>query len=1225
MNIKKGIGCFATAFMALASWAATVDCEFATIEHPDDWDPASGKGFQVVVTPKDSIAGQDLSVHLHWMRINGYGGFAGWQAPKKGVVAGKKYTFNFKPKGEHDNLHHYAACVFLAPGGDYNKKTTERFVEIKIPPPPPYPDRPEAATFKNSYIWIEKGAPPAKVGDDVVLTVNYHLEPTDTWGPKPTKLSVTPLGPWIDNPDGVINKSRHHVSYGGQMFTKELPVEPGDGVLEFRFKLGTAYRYNSCFFLCKFKQPDGKDWPWDFRGGSLNVVPQNEYFRMYPMSRGGCFYYGETPTIALVWGEKGFGGMRKGKAVVKDCENRVVLEKEVELNPARRAQMISFPGFTRHGVFSLVVTAPGFGKDGADVDDFCYFATIPKFERIDSRPTPFGVTNVGDLDLSALAYDLGFTLCRHFISWKGIRPARERWLLNSLDRTIANNNAAGLKPWLQIHGPPSWTLPPGLHRTGEFEPAPFNLDDWQDTLVTLARRYKGKLYGFEFLNEIVPGNSCEDPVATYVDICRTGYEALKKEDPNLVCQLAGGLWPHNFRINCLNAGIGKYIDVLPVHYSTFEGIREAQNDLAVRGIDKVVVGDNETAKGHTIWNYPPDMAFSNSLIQCSYVMKRWPDELAAGSTFITYFGGGGDACGNWSYMLDLTSPRPVVATLAVVQGRLAYAKPIGKFYIGESVAHLFEKDGKAILFLATAGKKDVDVAVPAKGAVSVVNYQGDAIEVPNAVVKTGDMPVIVEGGDLDQLKMHAVLSVGTALSPSPKPQVVADKASSVKIPISVFNPYPQRTAFTVKCESRLVTAEPLVIELDPGATKKAELVFTFKLGATFGSSVNLECTVHADGRKDVAKPFNLRLTDESSLGNLARNSGFDGDGAPWRGQGKIVDAPVPGSPANKAVAIAGVGKGYRHHTQMTDLPVPGGKYLYTAWVRGEGMGGGSNLDEYDASGKHIRNHMMLHVFSVGGSGTKGWTYLSKTLTFKENTAKLAMTPVAEGKEGARILFDNIQLSLYKEADYVAFASSDGAKSSPIPLLCDNQIYGENGYAWTEKNLAGVARFTWDKDALVFEATVEDDALDPKPVVSESGAETLKGDSIALCLFPRIGPDGRPENEQMRWYLSKASPGGGSGATTVYRPKAYSMGTKTGQLCKDSSVYQIDMKRTGTTTTYRFRIPWSEIPGFTPANGVSFGCNIVLGDSDGGAAFGKMVWGGGLKDDSADCGLVTLVP
>ena len=35
--------------------------------------------------------------------------------------------------------------------------------------------------------------------------------------------------------------------------------------------------------------------------------------------------------------------------------------------------------------------------------------------------------------------------------------------------------------------------------------------------------------------------------------------------------------------------------------------------------------------------------------------------------------------------------------------------------------------------------------------------------------------------------------------------------------------------------------------------------------------------------------------------------------------------------------------------------------------------------------------------------------------------------------------------------------------------------------------------------------------------------------------------------------------------------------------------------------------------------------IVLTDSDGGEKRCRVVWGGGLKDDSADCGLVTLVP
>ena len=100
---------------------------------------------------------------------------------------------------------------------------------------------------------------------------------------------------------------------------------------------------------------------------------------------------------------------------------------------------------------------------------------------------------------------------------------------------------------------------------------------------------------------------------------------------------------------------------------------------------------------------------------------------------------------------------------------------------------------------------------------------------------------------------------------------------------------------------------------------------------------------------------------------------------------------------------------------------------------------------------------------------------------------------------------------------------------------------------------------------------------------------------------------------------------GSGATTVFRPKKYSMGAKSGQLCKDSSVYSVDISRSGTLTKYRLTIPWTEIPGFTPAKGASFGCNLVLVDSDGGAGQGKMVWGADLGNTASGCGIVTLLP
>ena len=55
------------------------------------------------------------------------------------------------------------------------------------------------------------------------------------------------------------------------------------------------------------------------------------------------------------------------------------------------------------------------------------------------------------------------------------------------------------------------------------------------------------------------------------------------------------------------------------------------------------------------------------------------------------------------------------------------------------------------------------------------------------------------------------------------------------------------------------------------------------------------------------------------------------------------------------------------------------------------------------------------------------------------------------------------------------------------------------------------------------------------------------------------------------------------------------------------------------------IPWSEIPGFAPAKGASFGCNLVLVDSDGGDRQGKMVWGADLGETASGCGVVTLLP
>ena len=77
----------AAAAAAVSVFGRTVDCEFAKIECPESWDPRTEtKGFDVRVTLKDGAPlkeGINLNAHLHWMRVNGYGGFAKWMMPIK--------------------------------------------------------------------------------------------------------------------------------------------------------------------------------------------------------------------------------------------------------------------------------------------------------------------------------------------------------------------------------------------------------------------------------------------------------------------------------------------------------------------------------------------------------------------------------------------------------------------------------------------------------------------------------------------------------------------------------------------------------------------------------------------------------------------------------------------------------------------------------------------------------------------------------------------------------------------------------------------------------------------------------------------------------------------------------------------------------------------------------------------------------------------------------------
>lgn len=57
-------------------------------------------------------------------------------------------------------------------------------------------------------------------------------------------------------------------------------------------------------------------------------------------------------------------------------------------------------------------------------------------------------------------------------------------------------------------------------------------------------------------------------------------------------------------------------------------------------------------------------------------------------------------------------------------------------------------------------------------------------------------------------------------------------------------------------------------------------------------------------------------------------------------------------------------------------------------------------------------------------------------------------------------------------------------------------------------------------------------------------------------------------------------------------------------------------------TYKKSYIWLEE---APQKGASFGCSLVLIDSDRGAGTRRMIWGADLSETASGCGVVTLLP
>ncbi|MBN2181911.1 MAG: hypothetical protein JW715_08340 [Sedimentisphaerales bacterium] len=1117
----------------------------------------------------------------------------------------------------------------------------------------------DIGNYNKSWIFIDASNDNKQLvsGQSWQVPVEYYLDPSEHSGT--TFLYLWGTGPWIDTPDGKYTTRRRHIDYPN-MSRQTMLTKPGRGRHIFTFTipegLELVKKNNPVMLVSGFRDSEKKNWPWSVRAGA-SFVTQRGFFDIETEVPGNLFTYDEPvrPTIKFKNIRKP-GEKKTLDYKIFDTQGTLLARGQKEFTAEKDGQKITIDlNIDKRGVFLIEFDVPGWEKRHTT------FARIPDIKAITKGgPTRFGMTTyeyVRSNEIWAIAQRLGLTTCRRFTVWYNVQPGPDFYKLDKLKKELEDADEYGIKTWLCIVNPPPFAFQSKAESIN-YQSFDCNWAIWRDFVQTVTTQLKGRLYGWEWLNEITPGGT-ENPVDNYLKMCRIGTETAKAIDPNIISILAGGLYPRSFRTQVLKAGIGKYIDVLPVHYQNGDGIIEARRDLDAAGYNNIAVWDDESAKGLNAWAVPPLEELQNTE-QCKWILNQWADELAAGCEKITYFGGEPSATGNFGYMLDDLSPRPVAATLAVFVGKMAHAKPLGTFMLGrEGLFHLFEQDNKPVLIASTyeqSGEK-VNVNVGAETAL-MTDYQGNENSIPTtdgrAEFQLNPLPVFIENADIDVLKAYVVpqilttrVGAGTssnvATAKRMKPQLNMIKGMNGKLPVQLSNLYNRELAGNIHIDlpAGWPAIEPIEFRLEAGQKEIHEIEFAVPedipdKNYTAGLSINFDW----EKLPQIDKPAVLSVVSPDALGNLIPNGDFEKPDATgkgpegWRLNGKTtiwIDSEGLGDGLGEHVLKFQNTSGWASVNRT--IKVRGGQtYLYTAWIRNENMGTGSNMGQHLADGSERRLYD-VQVFSCG-TNNPHWQIFTCRKQMPADTVRASFTPVANGKGWA--MWDNIRVTVFEGTDYAAEAYStkdtptiDGnlnewIKKCPIPLIGSSQITNKaESYTWSPDNLSAVGYLMWDTENLYVALKVRDNVHCTKGT-GQSADEFIKGDSLILGIDPtHRGTD--TETKSFAYYISAEPPGGGSGTHTIIRPDQYSGSHRPGHLFKDSSIYDMAIQKEPGICIYELKIPLTEL-GVTGNIGTKIGLSIQLNDNDGHGPQAQMNWGDGLfpKWSPGNFGVVTFI-
>ncbi|KPK62380.1 MAG: hypothetical protein AMK73_06185, partial [Planctomycetes bacterium SM23_32] len=873
------------------------------------------------------------------------------------------------------------------------------------------------------------------------------------------------------------------------------------------------------------------------------------------------------------------------------------------------------------------------------------FATVPDLPALmGDRPSRFGMCDLvtpGPQEQNErncrIARKLGLSYSRTWVYWRDIEPTEGDLRWGPWDSMFAAARKEGIGVNALLFGVPAWAQrhPRGYH--WQYDPPEW--EAWRRFCAAVTERYAGRgLYSVEFWNEPVPNGWWHDSPEALARLHEVGNAAVKAAAPDVLTSMAGGVFPQSQYVALLAAGGGEHVDVVPIHYGNGETVELYRAGLRRFGLERPI-WDNESGRLIAAFGKPRLEDITN-LTQANWVPRRWTDELAHGCERIFYFSWM-DSGGNWACFYPDGQPRTSVPVLAVYVSKMLSARYRGAFRAGErSTAHLFERDGRALLVLWSDQGEEVEVPVGARsvvltdifgnervleaaGGTARVLLAGYGSEHRGRAEPSGDVTYL-EGADLDVLLALTVAE----LRPTEKAIL---QGTAEGLSVIVTNPYeaPLSGAVQVGVPEGWAAPRSVGFSLSAGETAELPYVVAVPLSATPGRHVlPVSVRLERPGLPPCERRLAANVITPEMVGNMVTNGGFEQleDGRPvgWETDDlrRLLREEQLYGGQNRFLRLEAHGERYVHSAQAVQVTA-GQKYLYSAWMRSREMGGGSNLYEVYADG-HTRNLTNMSVFAF--SGDPFWELYTKVYEAPPGIRTVSCVPVGGGEGYAE--FDNVRLTVYEDTAYAAECLrlkgpltidgdlSDWTRECPIPLLGPSQLAKRReDYAWSPENLSGVAFLRWDDENLYIAAYVRDD----RHVLP---SEPDSGDGLALGFDPTFrGRD--MQQEAFPLFVGESR----EGWHLLVRPKEFGgPGRKTGNLNRDGASTEVAVVRTGEATVYEVLVPFHYLGSLEPGFARKFGFSAGLIDNDGAGPAALMQWGEGLSGrfEAGRLGCVTFV-